>query len=206
MRKMFEYRIDPTKKQETKLNETLEECRWLYNHLLQRRKEVYEQECLSLSLYQQQATLPLLKQERPSLATVHSQVLQNVAVRLDLAMKAFFRRVKEHAQDPGFPRLKGQNRYDSLTYPQSGFKMDEQGKWYASGIGHLKIVLHRPIRGKIKTLTIHRSSTGKWYASFSVECDPQRLPQEPTQLGIDVGLKSFASLSTGEAIENPRFF
>jgi putative transposase len=206
MRKTFQYRIYPTKKQETRLNETLEECRWLYNHLLQRRKEVYEQEGLSLSLYQQQATLPLLKQERPSLATVHSQVLQNVAVRLDLAMKAFFRRVKEHAQDPGFPRFKGQNRYDSLTYPQSGFKMDEQGKWYASGIGHLKIVLHRPIRGKIKTLTIHRSSTDKWYASFAVECDPQRLPQVPTQVGIDVGLKTFATLSDSTEIDNPRFF
>src|SRR6266567_7411577 len=130
MRKMFQYRIYHTKKQETLLNETLEECRWLYNHLLEKRKQAYEQDDLSLSLYQQHATYPILKQERPSLATVHSQVLQNVAVRLDLAMKAFFRRVKEHAQDPGFPRFKGQNRYDSLTYPQSGFKMDEQGKLY----------------------------------------------------------------------------
>ena len=206
MRKMFQYRIYPTKKQETRLNETLEECRWLYNHLLQRRKEVYEQDGLSLSLYQQQATFPILKTERPSLATIHSQVLQNVAVRLDLAMKAFFRRVKEHAQEPGFPRFKGQNRYDSLTYPQSGFQIDEQGKLYTSGIGHIKIVLHRPIRGKIKTLTIRRSSTGKWYASFLVECDPERLPQVPTQVGIDVGLKTFATLSDGTEIDNPRFF
>src|SRR6266699_4713705 len=206
MRKMFEYRIDPTKKQETKLNETLEECRWLYNHLLQRRKEVYEQQGLSLSLYQQQATFAILKRDRPSLATVHSQVLQNVAVRLDLAMKAFFRRVKAHEAEPGFPRFKGKGRYDSITYPQSGFKMDTQGKLYASGIGHLKIVLHRPIRGKIKTLTIRRSSTGKWYASFSVECDPERLPECPEQVGIDVGLKMFATLSNGTEVENPRFF
>src|SRR5258706_2086831 len=206
MRKMFEYRIYPTKKQETKLNETLEECRWLYNHLLAKRKEAYEQDGLSLSLYQEQATFPLLKQERPSLATVHSQVLQNVAVRLDLAMKAFFRRVKAHAEEPGFPRFKGKNRYDNLTYPQSGFKMDKQGKLYASGIGYLKIVLHRPVRGKIKTLTICRSSTGKWSASFAVECDPQRLPECPEQVGIDVGLKTFATLSDGQEIDNPRFF
>src|SRR3989440_6493924 len=206
MRKMFQYRIYPTKKQETRLNETLEECRWLYNHLLQRRKEVYEQDGLSLSLYQQQATFPILKTERPSLATVHSQVLQNVAVRLDLAMKAFFRRVKEQAQEPGFPRFKGQNRYDSITYPQSGFQIDEQGKLSASGIGHLKIVLHRPIKGKIKTLTIRRSSTGKWYASFSVECDPERLPERPEQVEIDVGLKTFATLSDSTEIANPRFF
>jgi putative transposase len=188
------------------LNETLEECRWLYNHLLQKRKEVYEQTGNGLSLYQQQATFPLLKQERASLQKVHSQVLQNVAVRLDLAMKAFFRRVREHAEEPGFPRFKGKDRYDSFTYPQFGFKIDEQGKLYASGIGHIKIVLHRKMRGKIKTLTIRRSSTGKWYASFSVECEPERLPETSTQVGIDVGLKTFATLSDGIEIANPRFF
>jgi len=184
----------------------LEECRWLYNHLLAKRKQAYEQDALSLSLYQQQATFPILKTERPSLATVHSQVLQNVAVRLDLAMKAFFRRVKAHAEEPGFPRFKGKNRYDSITYPQSGFKIDGQGKLSASGIGHLKIVLHRPIKGKIKTLTIRKSSTGKWYASFSVECEPERLPEIPTLVGIDVGLKTFATLSNADEIANPRFF
>src|SRR5205807_3838003 len=75
-----------------------------------------------------------------------------------------------------------------------------------SGIGHVKIVLHRPMRGKVKTLTIQRSSTGKWYASFSVVCEPERLPETSTQVGIDVGLKTFASLSTGEEIAHPRFF
>ncbi|HYA99099.1 MAG TPA: helix-turn-helix domain-containing protein, partial [Ktedonobacteraceae bacterium] len=153
MRKMFEYRIYPTKKQETKLNETLGECRWLYNHLLAARRDTYERMGKSLSLYQQHATYPMLKQKRPSLNIVHSQVLQNVAVRIDLAMKAFFRRVKT-GEKPGYPRFKAKGRYDSFTYPQSGFKMDGQGKLSASGIGHIKIILHRPIRGKIKTLTI----------------------------------------------------
>ncbi len=205
MRKMFEYRIFPTKKQEGLLQETLNECRWLYNHLLEQRKAAYELESQRLSLYQQQAAFPVLKQERPSLATVHSQVLQQVAVRLDLAMKAFFRRVKA-GETPGYPRFKGHDRYDSFTYPQSGFKIDEQGKLYASGIGHIKIVLHRPMRGKLKTLTLHKSSTGKWYACFSVECEPGRLPECASQVGIDVGLKTFATLSTGEEIANPRFF
>src|SRR6266700_2029493 len=89
MRKMFQFRIYPTKSQEKKLNETLHECRWLYNHLLEKRKEAYEQEGKSLSCYGQQATYPILKQERSSLNTVHSQVLQNVAVRIDLAFKTF---------------------------------------------------------------------------------------------------------------------
>jgi putative transposase len=202
---MFQFRLYPTRKQETKLNETLEECRWLYNHLLEKRKTTYEQTSKGLTLYQQHATYPRVKQERPSLSMVHSQVLQNVAVRLDLAFKAFFRRCKAGAE-PGYPRFKSRGRYDSLTYPQFGFKIDEQGKLFASGIGHIKIVLHRPICGKIKTLTIRRSSTGKWYASFSCEVEPSRLPHRPEQVGIDVGLKTFATLSDGTEIENPRFF
>ncbi|GAC1637941.1 MAG: hypothetical protein NVS4B9_30940 [Ktedonobacteraceae bacterium] len=58
----------------------------------------------------------------------------------------------------------------------------------------------------MKTCTIHQSSTGKWYVCFSVECEPERLEAVETQVGIDVGLTTFATLSTGEEIANPRFF
>ncbi len=203
---MFQYRVYPTKKQLHKLNETLEECRWLYNHLLEKRKETYEQTGKGLSLYGQQATFPIVKQERPSLDRIHSQVLQNVAVRVDLAFKAFFRRCKEGASDPGFPRFKGKGRYDSFTFPQSGFSITHDNRVVISKVGAIKMVYHRPLRGKVKTCTIHRSSTGKWYVSFSVECEPERLPENPEQVGIDVGLKTFATLSDGTEIENPRFF
>src|SRR5256885_15726485 len=98
------------------------------------------------------------------------------------------RRCKESGA-PGYPRFKGQGRYDSITYPQSGFGIDVQEKVYASGIGHIKMVYHRPLKGKIKTLTIRRSSTGKWYACFSCEVEPDRLPELASQVGIDVGLK-----------------
>jgi len=101
MRKMFQYRLFPNKKQLHQLNETLEECRWLYNYLLAERKNTYEQEKKSLSLYEQQETFGILKAARPTLKGVHSQVLQNVAVRVDLAFKAFFRRVKEQAEEAG---------------------------------------------------------------------------------------------------------
>jgi putative transposase len=205
MRKMFQSRLFPTKKQEKLLNDTLNECRWLYNHLLEKRKQAYEQDRKGLSCYEHQATYPLLKQERPSLDRVHSQVLQNVAVRIDLAFKAFFRRCRA-GENPGYPRFRGAHRYDSFTYPQSGFKIDEQGKLYTSAIGHIKVVLHRPLRGKIKTLTIHQSSTGKWSACFSCEVEPERLPERPEPVGIDVGLKTFATLSNGEEMANPRFF
>ena len=68
------------------------------------------------------------------------------------------------------------------------------------------MVYHRPIKGQIKTCTVQRSSTGKWYVSFSCEAEPERLPERPEQVGLDVGLKTFATLSDGTEIENPRFF
>src|SRR5881227_3264119 len=80
MRNTFKYRLYPTSAQETVMNTALDECRWLYNHFLEERKTTYEQTGASPSLYDQQAALPDFKQDRPSLATVHSQVLQNVAV------------------------------------------------------------------------------------------------------------------------------
>ena len=213
MLKTYKYRLYPTKKQLHKLDETLEECRWLYNHLLEMRKTAYERDGISLTCFQQQYTFPVLKQERPSLGGVHSQVMQNVAVRVDLAFKAFYRRMREHAQDPGFPRFKGSGRYDSFTFPQSGFSLvsvprtaSHDDRVTLSKIGSVKMVYHRPIKGKVKTCTVQRSSTGKWYVSFSCECEPERLPKVPSQVGIDVGLKSFATFSNAEEIANPRFF
>src|SRR6266699_5052931 len=205
MHKMFQYRIFPTKKQVHKLNETLNECRWLYNHFLEKRKTTYEQEGQSLSCYNQIDTLGLLKQERATLKQVHSQVLQNVAVRIDLPFKAFFRRCKA-GENSGYPRFRGRDRYDSFTFPQSGFSITYDDRVTLSKIGSVKMVYHRPIKGKLKTCTIRRSSTGKWYGSFSVEYEPERLGPVATQVGIDVGLKTFATFSNGEEIANPRFF
>ncbi len=205
MHKMFLYRLYPTKKQATKLNETLDECRWLYNYLLEKRKTSYAQRGETLSCYGQINTFPILKTERPTLTRVHSQVLQNVAVRIDLAFKAFFRRVKA-GENPGYPRFRGADRYDSFCFPQSGFSVSYDHRVTLSKIGSVKMVYHRPLKGKMKTCTIHKSSTGKWYVCFSVDCEPERLPECPEMVGIDVGLKTFATLSTGEEIAPPKFF
>lgn len=195
----------PTKKQLHILEDTLEECRWLYNQTLAYRKDAWEKEQRHISWYDSKKQIPLLKVERPSLKSVHSQVLQNVTERVELALQAFFRRVKA-GEKPGYPRFKGKGRYDSFTYTQSGFGITHDDRVCLSKIGSVKMVYHRPIQGKIKTCTIERSSTGKWYACFSCEVEPERLPDNPTQVGIDVGLKTFATLSDGQEIENPRFF
>lgn len=186
------------------MERTLDECRWLWNHWLEERRDAYEATKQSLSRYDQQAQLPSLKAVRPTLRTVHSQVLQNVAVRLDLAFDAFFRRIRT-GHNPGYPRFRGHGRYDSFCYPQSGFQLNETNV-YLSKIGSVRIVAHRPAEGVIKTCCVKRSSTGKWYVTFSCEVEPTVLPATSNEIGLDMGLESFATFSTGEKIENPRFF
>ncbi|MBI1927247.1 IS200/IS605 family element transposase accessory protein TnpB [Candidatus Poribacteria bacterium] len=207
MVKAFKYRIYPKKFQQSILNQTLDECRWLYNHLLEQRKTEWEAHQHSLSCFEQQRAYTVLKQERPSLKTAHFQVLQNVAVRIDLAFKAFFRRVK-NGEKPGYPRFRGKNRYDSMTYPQygNGAKVNSDGSLFLSKIGCVKMVYHRPIEGIPKSVTIRRSATGKWYATIACEGEGNQLSENPNEVGIDVGLNHFAVLSNGEKIDNPRFF
>jgi len=203
--KAFKYRIYPTKGQQRVLNQLLEECRWLYNKTLEHRKQAWEQEQRKVDWYETKRMIPVYKKTtRPTLSKVYSQVLQNVTERVDLAFKAFFRRLKA-GETPGHPRFKSYGRYDSMTYAQTGFKVE--GEWLdLSKVGRIWMVLHRPIGGIVKTLSIRRSSTNKWYVCFSCEVDSEPLPATDKVVGIDVGLTTFATLSTGEQVENPRFF
>jgi putative transposase len=199
----YRYRLYPTKAQETALTGTLETCRQVYNSLLNWREHDYAVLGKSPSKFDQQAAFPLWKKDHAELSGVFSQVLQNVAVRVDLAYKAFFRRVKD-GETAGFPRAKGKGQYDSITYPQTGFGI-VQGKLRLSKIGDVSIRLHRPIDGDIKTCTVRRANS-KWFVCFSAETEAQSLPPSPEEVGIDVGLNTFAFLSNGDVVENPRFF
>lgn len=206
MRKTFHYRVYPTKAQATTLRRQLDACRWVYNQLLEQRRDYYEEFGVSVSLYDQHPYLIVLKADRPSLTHVHSQVLQNVAVRLDLAFQAFFRRVKA-GEAPGYPRFHGMGRYTSLTYPQYGNGARLHGaQLQLSKVGNVRVVLHRPLEGTPKTVTLTVSSTGKWYAAISCEWEPTALPATDRPVGIDVGLHTFATLSDGDQIANPRFY
>ena len=206
MHKAFKYRLRPTAKQASTLAAHLEECRMLYNHFVVDRIQAYKDQGASLGRYDQINLLPFLKTDRSTLAQVHSQVLQNVAVRVDLAFQAFYRRCKDGGEKPGFPRFKGVGRYDSLTYPQAtAFRLDDKGLRLAK-IGCLRGVWSRPLEGVPKTCTIHRSATGKWFATIVCEVEIQPLPKSDEVVGIDVGLEQFATLSNGETVNNPRFF
>jgi putative transposase len=104
---------------------------------------------------------------------VYSQVLQNVQTKVDLAFKAFFRRLKA-GEKPGYPRF-GSWGYDSFTFKQSGFELLGPGL-FLSKIGVVKDVLHRPIQERIQTLTIRRDAVGNWYAGFACEVQGEHLP------------------------------
>lgn len=202
--KTFKYRLQPSRAQRTQLLRTLELCCWVYNKTLATRKDSWECEGKTLSLYDTNKMLTLWKREYPELMGVYAQVLQNVQERVDLALKAFFRRVKA-GEKPGYPRFRGHGWYDSFTFKQDGFKLLDKGL-FLSKIGIVKIIRHRPIEGLIKTLTIQRDTVGNWYACFVCEVKPEHLPFNEFAIGIDMGLECLAKLSNGDEIANPRFF
>ncbi|MCE7983030.1 MAG: transposase [Caldilinea sp. CFX5] len=206
MRKTFKYRIYPTKAQESILNKMLEECRWVYNKTLETRKNAWEKEGVSIGLYDTQKLLTSWKETRSTLKLVHSQVLQNVQVRVDLAFKAFFRRVKA-GEDPGYPRFKNYGRYDSISYPQYGNGVRLEGSTLIlSKLGNVKVKLHRELCGTPKTVCLRRSATGKWFVTFPCEVEGNPLSRSEKLVGIDVGLTHFYTSSFGDKVDNPRFF
>lgn len=202
--KTFKYRLYPTKKQTRDLKHTLEVCRVLYNSALLDRKNAYEKTGKGLGYCHQAATLKTDKNKVEVLNEVHSQVLQNVLKRVDRSFQNFFRRVKDRSGKAGYPRFKGEGRYDSIIYPQEpGFQITPQGL-KLSKIGTLKLKIHRPLVGTVKTCTVRRE-LDRWYVCFSVKYEPVKKPIPYKEVGIDMGIKSFAVLSTGETIGNPKY-
>ena len=214
MRKTFKYRLSPNKQTEQKLYWTLTRCRELYNAALSERKDAYKYAGKSISYYDQQNDLPEIKAEiREEYQDIAAHVLQDVLRRLNKAFDNFFRRCK-NGENPGYPRFQGRNRYDSFTYPDgAGWKLtvEEQGKKLQgtlslTKIGQAKVTLHRPLEGKIKTVTIKRE-VDQWFVTFSCEVEaPEKLPLSYEDIGIDLGVTHLATLSNGEMIEHPRYY
>jgi putative transposase len=207
VKKNYKFRLYPTKKQERELLATLEECRFVYNKILDTRIKAYESEKKTLNKYATNNLIKEWKNERESLGNIHSQVVQNVSERVDLAFKAFFRRCKKKGEKSGFPRFKQYGRYDSFTFPQSGFSITQnETRLKLSKIGCVKIKSHRTLPEQVKRLTIQRTKSGKWFAMFScVLADIKRTNTNPA-VGMDLGLKEFAVLSNGEKVKRERFF
>ncbi len=206
IRKTFKYRIYPNKEQTAKLTQTMDLCRELYNGALQERRDAWRLNRVHIYRSQQSRQLPDIKQIRPEFSEIYSQVLCDVVKRADIAFQSFFRRVAKGSKRAGFPRYKGVLRYNSFTYHQGGFRLfGLTNHLRLSKIGHIKVKLHRPMEGKVKTLSICRQNE-KWYAHFVTEMLPAHLVPTYRAIGIDVGIESFATLSDGTHIPNGRFY
>lgn len=205
MRKAFKYKIYPSKNQVALLEHQLSEACRLYNAAIQERSEAWKVAKKSISWYEQKRQLTEVRQAGDT-GLINCGTGQQILKRVDLAFQAFFRRCKQ-GQSPGYPRFKSYRYFDSLPYQNWGNGCAMKGcKLYLQGIGNVKVRWHRPMEGKIKTLTVKREG-GQWYAVFSVEYDAPP-PMEPTgqSVGIDVGIKHFAAMSDGEVVDNPRYY
>ena len=202
--RMLKFRLYPNKAQKQILEQTLETCRYAYNQLLAIHKNMYKETGKTMSQYDLNRKLTELKNAVPSLLNIHSQVLQNINKRIKDVYHGFFVR-RKLGRKAGPPRFKKYGRYKSITYPQSGFKVEGKKLWL-SKIGYVNVKLHRPVRGIAKTLTVKRIPSGKWFAIFSCVVKEQPIAKPFKDVGIDVGLNSFAVLSNGSRIENPRFY
>jgi len=190
----YKFRIYPSKRQEIQMKEHLWIEKNLWNMLLEANQKRYNAEKKFLTRNEMQKMVKG--------AGLFSQVAQTLSHRLQ---KALWRMVKLKKQGKkcGYPRFKSIDRMKSLNYPQAGFKLDKKLK--VTPFGEISIKQHREIKGKIKTLTLKREPSGKWFAIFSVETAPrtQRI-SNGEQIGIDLGLRTFATLSNGDVIKNPR--
>ncbi len=205
MKTAYKFRMYPNRLQEAQLDLTLETCRHLYNTALADRKNAYETEGISRS-YEDQAAMLTVERKNGNFLGIYAHCLQDVLRRLDKSFKAFFRRVKA-GENPGYPRFKGRGWYKSFTYPDSGTGYKLEGtKLTLSKIGSIRIFKHREVEGKIKTCTIKKDNLGQWFAILVTEIDDPKPIEPNTAIGVDVGLKSLVTLSTGGAIQYPKYY
>ena len=207
MQKAFKYRLFPTKDQEQLLAQHFGHCRFIYNWGLNQKLTQYQELGKSDSCITLINKLTQLKKQEDTiwLKDINAQSLQMSLRNLDNAFTRFFREKK------GFPKFKKRNNRQSFQCPQD-CSIDFENELLSipkfKGKNQIKVRVSRRFEGKIKTVTVSRNPSGKYFVSLLVEV-PQELPQKPVvredrTIGIDLGLKDFATLSTGEKISNPR--
>ncbi len=202
----YRFRAYPSRLQKSALNRQMYLSKHLYNLLLEQSQKHFKETGKGFTKYDMNRWITKLKRKNPEFNELYSQVCQNVADRVSKAYKNFFRRIKERKQGKrvkvGFPRFR--LYVSSLIYPQSGFKI-ERKRVSVSKIGRMNFVNHREIEGRIKTLSIKQTKSQEWYVSFSVEKEsPLLYTNGKSTVGIDLGIKEYATLSDGVKIPNPR--
>jgi putative transposase len=204
MLKAYKFRLYPTKIQKEQFAKHIGSCRFVYNWALDQKIKTYQQTEKSISQFDLNKQIKILKCDFPWLKEVNSQSLQGMTKNLETAFTKFFR------EKTGFPNFKSRkNPIQSFPIPQHYTVDFEKGIVKLPKIGEVKTVLHNRFEGTLRTATISKSTTGKYYISILVD-DDKEFPvkkefSKSTTVGIDVGIKDFAVLSTGEKVENPKY-
>lgn len=201
----YRYQLNLRPAQRRNLESILDAQRWLYNEALGWRKFAWEVYGVSISFVEQCRWLTGLRKKDDRESRVSAQLQQATLKRLDNAFAAFFRRVKD-GKTPGYPRFKSKDRFDSFGFRSfQSVHFDGKRAWFKGVRGRIRLNVHRPLPKceKILGCTFKRLGT-KWEIALQL-----RLPTPPevetkTAVGVDVGLSSLATLSTGEKVENIR--
>ena len=209
MVRVYRYRLYPSRAQHVVMLGILWLLRELYNAALQHRSDVYRRTGETVSAYTQMREIAGIREVRPEYQAIHVHLMQDAITRLDRAFSAFFRRCKA-GEAPGFPRFKGRDRYRTFTFKDAGHnngvRLAAGGQRVKlTGIGNVKVKLHRPVEGRIKQASVTLSGDGHWYVAFACDgVEPQPFPATGASVGVDVGITTFAALSNGEMVANPR--
>lgn len=193
--KTYKFRLYPNLEQRIFFEKTFGCSRFIWNQMLADRVAHYEETGESLN-----NTPAQYKEKFPWLKEVDSLALANVCLNLNAAYKSFFQ------SKFGFPKFKSKKTAQSYqTNNQKGTISLLDGKVKLPKVGWVKLKLHRQPKGLIKSATVSKTTTGKYFISILCEEEIVPLPKTDSNLGIDLGLENFAILSTGDKIENPRF-
>ena len=207
MRRSFVFRLRPTARQHVALASCVEAHRELYNAALQERRDAWAHSKTRVYYGDQSAQLTEIRATRLDQGVWSFSSQQATLRRLNKAFAGFFRRVTV-GQKAGYPRFKGMARFDSVEWPRDGDGarwLPEQRRVYLQGIGEVKVDLHRQVQGRVKTIQIKRQGR-RWLLVLSCDDVPTNpLPATGRQVGVDVGIVSFATTSDGEHVENPRW-
>lgn len=194
--KSYKFRLYPNLEQKILFEKTFGCSRFIWNQMLADRKAYYEKTGESLK----KNTPAQYKKEFPWLKEVDSLALANVQLNLNKAYKSFFQ------SGFGFPSFKAKKTAQSYrTNNQKGTIAILDRKVKLPKVGWVKVKLHRQPKGVIKSATVSKTTTGKYFVSILCEEEIFSLPKTNSNLGIDLGLENFAILSTGEKVGNPRF-
>ena len=206
MYKAFKYRLYPNKQQEELIAKHIGCSRWVYNYGLNRKITSYQQDKKGISRFDIQKELPILKKKEETkwLTEVNSLTLQSSLEHLDQSFTKFFRDKK------GFPKFKSKHNGNQSFSVVQNTKVDfENNKVSLPKFkDSIKCIFHRDFEGTIKTSTISKTPTGKYFISILVDIPketPLKKPIDESQaIGIDLGIKTFATLSNGVEISNPK--